>query len=139
MKYYFLAFKRYAVFSGRASRPEFWYFFLFNIIAALIFGFLAGVVGVLLGLDTPTTEGLANLYTLVALLPWLAVNARRLHDTGLSGWWILISLVPLLGLIAMLVLCAQDSQPGPNRFGPNPNDVASPLERTGATATALED
>ncbi len=123
MKYYFEAFKKYAVFSGRSTRSEYWFFLLFNLLAAIIIGLISGIIGAILGLDTETTTGLADLYILVALLPWLALNARRLHDIGLSGWWILISLVPLLGPIAMLVLCAQDSQPGPNRFGPNPKGV----------------
>lgn len=132
MKYYFEAFQKYAVFSGRATRSEFWFFFLFNLLATLLVGFVAGIIGALAGWDTVTTEGLADIYLLVVLLPWLALNVRRLHDIGLSGWWLLISLVPLLGTIAMLVLCAQDSQPGPNRFGPNPKGVNPTDSQIGA-------
>lgn len=123
MKYYFIAFQKYAVFSGRATRSEFWFFFLFNIIAVIIFGITAGIVAAALGWDTTSAEGLADLYLLAALVPWLALNVRRLHDIGFSGWWLLISMVPLLGPITMLVFCAQDSQPGANRFGPNPKGV----------------
>ncbi|TJY41720.1 DUF805 domain-containing protein [Cohnella pontilimi] len=63
---------------------------------------------------------LSGLYALAILLPSLAVSVRRLHDTGRSGWWLLIGLIPLIGAIILLVFTCQDSQPGDNRYGPNP-------------------
>jgi uncharacterized membrane protein YhaH (DUF805 family) len=63
---------------------------------------------------------LAGLYSLAVLIPSIAVGVRRLHDTGRSGWWLLISLVPLIGIIVLIVFLATDSQPGANQYGPNP-------------------
>ena len=89
--------KNYAVFDGKAGRPEFWMFVAVSI-----------VIGILLSvLRMPT---LSSLYSLVILIPSLAVGARRLHDTGRSGWWQLIGLVPLLGLVVLIVFFAQPSK-----------------------------
>lgn len=112
MNWYLTVLKRYTVFSGRAARTEFWMFALFNFIASIILG----VVDSVLGLGAL----LASLYSLAVLLPSLGVGIRRLHDTGRSGWWLLISLVPLVGIIVLLVFTIQDSQPGDNQYGPNP-------------------
>jgi uncharacterized membrane protein YhaH (DUF805 family) len=86
-------FRKYADFNGVASRPEFWWFFLFAFIVAL-------------ALNLVNTT-LANVVSLGMLLPQLAVGARRLHDTGKSGWWQLFLLVPVAGLIVLIVLWAQ--------------------------------
>ena len=112
MNYYIGCFKRYADFSGRARRKEYWLFALFNAIACFIVEFVDGLL-CLCGL-------LAGLYSLAVLVPSLAVTARRLHDTNRSGWWMLICLVPVIGGIWLLVLLVLDSQIGSNRFGANP-------------------
>lgn len=117
MTWYLTVLKKYAVFSGRARRKEFWMFTLFNIIFAVVAVVLDNVLGT-------ASEGLGygliyGLYSLAVLIPSLAVTVRRLHDVGKSGWWILISLVPLVGLW-LLVLLATDSQPGENKYGLNP-------------------
>ena len=93
-------------------------FFLFNV----IFSFLAVILDNVLGtVSEDTGYGIIySLYTLAVLLPGLAVLVRRLHDIGKSGWWIFISLVPLIGSIVLLVFLATDSQPGENQYGPNP-------------------
>ena len=71
--------------------------------------------------DSKTGAGLLNsVFSLVVLLPGLGVSVRRLHDTDHSGWWLLILLVPLVGVIVLLIFLVRDSQPGSNRFGPNP-------------------
>jgi uncharacterized membrane protein YhaH (DUF805 family) len=112
MNWYLTVLKRYTVFTGRAARTEFWMFALFNLIVSIVLG----VVDSVLGLGTL----LAGLYSLAVLLPSIGVGIRRLHDTGRSGWWLLISFVPLVGLIVLLVFTIQDSQPGDNQYGPNP-------------------
>ncbi len=104
----------YATFSGRARRSEYWFFVLFNILAGMVAlmvdrvlfpGFEDGVLNPLVGL--------------ALLLPSLAAAARRLHDRGRSGWWLLIGLVPVLGHILLLIWFCQPSE-GDNRFGPSP-------------------
>ena len=121
MKTYLEVLKKYAVFTGRARRKEYWLFFLINTIISLLIGFVLGIIG-LEELAFPV--GL--LYGLLVLLPNLGVTFRRLHDTGRSGWWLLIVLIPFIGAIVLLVFMALDSQPGDNKFGPNPKGVAGP-------------
>jgi uncharacterized membrane protein YhaH (DUF805 family) len=109
------ALSKYATFSGRARRSEYWWFVLFTVIVSA----LAAVVDSALGTDPGKTGLVGGLAALALLLPTLAVTARRLHDTGRSGWWMLISLVPVGGFIVMLVFTLQDSQ-GPNAWGDSP-------------------
>ncbi len=111
MNYYIECWKKYVTFSGRARRKEYWMFVLFNILASIAVGVVDGILG---------TVMLGSLYSLAVLLPGLAVCVRRLHDTDRSGWWILISLIPIVGIIVLLVFMCLDSTPGENRFGPNP-------------------
>ena len=112
MNWYLEVLKKYAVFGGRARRKEYWMFFLFNIIILLVLGFVEGLFG------SPGIIGI--LYSLAVLIPCIAVSVRRLHDTGRSGWWLLIGFVPLLGAIVLLVFMVQDSKPGDNQYGANP-------------------
>ncbi|WP_075291052.1 DUF805 domain-containing protein [Pararhizobium arenae] len=109
------AFSKYAVFSGRASRSEFWWFTLFNFLVNIV----ASLVDLLIG-----TEFISAISALVLLLPALAVGVRRLHDTDRSGWWILLGLVPLIGIIVLIVWYATEGTRGDNRFGPIPADLA---------------
>ncbi|MGX4690553.1 DUF805 domain-containing protein [Streptomyces sp. JNUCC 63] len=111
MNWYLEVLKKYAVFSGRARRKEYWMFVLFNFIVSIVLLAIGKAIGV---------EVLSGLYSLAVLLPGLGVAVRRLHDTGRSGWWILIGLVPLVGFIVLLVFTVSDSQPGDNQYGPNP-------------------
>ena len=111
MNWYLEVLKKYAVFGGRARRKEYWYFQLFYILISIVILIIDGVIGV---------DGLLfMLYTLAMLIPQLAVCVRRLHDSGKSGWWILISFVPLVSIV-LLVFMVQDSQLGENQYGPNP-------------------
>ena len=112
MNWYLDVLKKYAVFDGRARRKEFWMFVLLNAIIEVALTIVEKVIG--------GPGILSSLYGLAVLLPFIAVGARRLHDTGRSGWWQLIGFVPLVGLIVLLVFFAQDSQPGTNQYGPNP-------------------
>ena len=113
--------KKYACFSGRARRQEYWLFALFNIIAGIIIGVIAGV---LVSVTKVTAFAfLGTIYNLAVLIPGLAVLFRRLHDTGRSGWWWLIAFIPIIGWIVLIVFCCLDSQPGENQYGPNPKGL----------------
>ncbi|GAA1004635.1 DUF805 domain-containing protein [Streptomyces thermogriseus] len=116
MYWYLEVLKKYAVFSGRARRREYWMFFLVNFIVGLVLA----VIGQVLDLEI-----LQYLYSLAVLLPGLGVAVRRLHDTGRSGWWLLIALVPLIGAIVLLVFLVSDSQPDTNQYGPNPKTAVA--------------
>ncbi len=113
MNWYLEVLKKYAVFSGRARRKEYWMFILFNNIIVFVLGLIEEIAG-------SDQSILATLYMLAVLLPGLAVSVRRLHDTGRSGWWLLIGFVPLIGAIVLLVFMVQDSQQSENQYGPNP-------------------
>jgi uncharacterized membrane protein YhaH (DUF805 family) len=118
MNYYLSALKKYAQFSGRARRKEYWMFAFVNIIIFVILGilgyFVNGQIGGIIG----------GIYGLLVLIPSLAVLVRRLHDIGKSGWWILIGLVPFIGEIVLLIFSVMDGQPGQNQYGSNPKEVA---------------
>ncbi|MFW6277750.1 MAG: DUF805 domain-containing protein, partial [Prolixibacteraceae bacterium] len=118
MEWYKMVLQKYAVFNGRAGRKEYWMFFLFN----MLFGFAAIVLDNLFGIAFFGNfyGPLYLLYMLAVLIPALAVAVRRLHDTGKSGWWILISLVPFVGWIVVLILLAMEGEPGDNEYGPDP-------------------
>lgn len=110
--------RKYAVFSGRAGRPEFWWFFLFTFLVSIAAALLDAVMG--LDFDAEATGGsgvFQLLSTLALFVPSLAVNVRRLHDTGRSGWWLLILLVPCLGVIMMIVFCATAGESHGNKYG----------------------
>ena len=113
--------KKYACFSGRARRQEYWLFFLFNLIASIIINVIGGVLAGATGVDAFAFLG--AIYNLAVLIPSFAVFCRRMHDTGRSGWWWLIGLIPFVGWIVLLVFCCLDSQPGENKYGPNPKGL----------------
>lgn len=123
MNWFLMVLKKYAVFSGRAQRAEYWYYFLFYI---LIFIGLAIADGVTGSLSAETGMGLfTSIFALGMLIPSLAVSVRRLHDTNRSGWWVLVTLIPLIGGIVLLIFTVQDSTPGENKYGPNPKTAAT--------------
>jgi uncharacterized membrane protein YhaH (DUF805 family) len=108
---------KYATFSGRARRAEYWWFVLFQVLVSIV----AAILDAALGTDFGSGSGVFSLIvTLALLLPGLAVTVRRLHDTDRSGWWILIGLIPLVGAIVLIVFTVMDGTPGPNRFGASP-------------------
>ncbi|MDR7379589.1 uncharacterized membrane protein YhaH (DUF805 family) [Rhodoferax ferrireducens] len=130
MNWFVDALKKYAVFSGRAQRSEYWYFFLFYFGLAIGAALLDGMVG---AFNRQAGVGVfGSIVALGLLLPSLAVGVRRLHDIDRSGWWLLIAVVPVVGAIVLLVFSLKDSQPGSNRFGPNPKD-AFPSEKFSLT------
>lgn len=112
MNWYIAALKNYVGFDGRAHRTEFWMFTLFNFLfslAAMIVDSVLGLQGRVFGVCGP----IQVLYGLAVFLPSLALAVRRLHDTGRSGWFVLIALIPIIGGIWLLVLMCLDSQPDP--------------------------
>jgi uncharacterized membrane protein YhaH (DUF805 family) len=118
MNWYLGVLKKYAEFSGRARRREYWFFVLFNLIISAVLSIIDVFVG-----TYSASAGIGVLtciYTLAVLLPGIGVSIRRLHDTGRSGWWLLIALVPLVGAIVLLVFMLLDSEPTTNAYGPNP-------------------
>lgn len=102
----FTCFKKFADFKGRARRREFWYFELFCVLLSLLLSFI--------------NEDLATLAMLVTLIPNIAVNVRRLHDINRSGWWMLIALVPIVGILLLLFWAAQEGNPSANQYGESP-------------------
>ncbi|MFJ1972902.1 DUF805 domain-containing protein [Streptomyces sp. NPDC087903] len=114
MSWFIEVVKKYAVFAGRARRKEYWMFTLFAlIIYAVVFAIAFAIHAVWIGL----------ILELALLLPSWGVTVRRLHDTGRSGWWILLSAVPLVGGIIVLVWLCSDGKPGENQYGPNPKEI----------------
>ncbi len=106
----------YMDFERRARRKEYWMFALFNILIGLAIGIVLGIV----------SEGLANtvsgLFSLALFLPGLSVTVRRLHDVGKSGWFLLILLIPILGVFVLLYFMVIEGDHGPNEYGEDPKD-----------------
>lgn len=117
MDWYLKVLKNYVGFEGRARRKEYWMFVLINVIISIVLTIVETI--------TDIAPFLTVLYSLFVLLPSLAVTVRRLHDTGRSGWWVLISLIPLIGSIVLLVFTCQDSEEGDNQYGTNPKLVSN--------------
>lgn len=109
-------FREYAVFSGRASRSEYWYWVLFTFLVSSVIE-LFGIIFTAGSSPAVWVSVLSGIFALGVLVPGLAVAVRRMHDIGKGGGWIFITLVPLIGWIWFIVLCCQESQPGENRFG----------------------
>lgn len=114
--YYILAFQKYAQFSGRSTRSEYWWFYLVNIAVTLLLAIIDSVFSI------PFTL-LSTIYFFASLIPSLAIQVRRLHDVDKSGWYILLNFVIIIGWIWLLVLNILDSTPGANKYGQNPKGV----------------
>jgi uncharacterized membrane protein YhaH (DUF805 family) len=110
MEHFLNAFKNYANFSGRARRKEYWMFFLIYSLLYVGLSFIDGLLG---------SAWLSSIFSLVLLIPSISYAARRLHDTGRSGWWQLLYLIPLIGIIVVIVFLAQDSHEE-NEYGISP-------------------
>ena len=109
---------KYAMFNGRARRKEYWFFVLFNILASIALGIVDGITGTFN--DEMGVGLLGGIYWLAVLIPAIAVAVRRLHDTGRTGWWLLLCLIPVIGGLVLLIFMVFDSEPGDNQYGPNP-------------------
>lgn len=125
MHNYLRAWKKFAVCRGRATRAEYWQFFLVD---RLVFIFLY-MMFILSAAQNSTVTWfwliLFMLYYLAVIAPEFSVVVRRLHDTNRSGWWMLVALIPLVGPFVFLYFLVQDSQSGENRYGPNPKEIAA--------------
>ncbi len=117
----------YANFNGRASRSEYWWFYLFTFLVGLPLGVIDGVI--LVVMDVPidsllwSFSPLGTLFQLSIMIPSLAVAVRRMHDLGKSGWMLLIGLIPCVGIILLIVWTASDGEPHDNAYGPVPTNV----------------
>ena len=132
MEWMLMPLRRYADFSGRSRRKEYWMFFLFNLLVATAIWVAIGIAMLLMynmdasesammALFTPLV-GLYMLYVLAVIVPGLAVTVRRFHDQDHSGWMILLGLIPGIGGIILLVFMCLEGTNGPNRYGPDPVD-----------------
>jgi uncharacterized membrane protein YhaH (DUF805 family) len=118
MEWMTMPLRRYAEFSGRSRRKEYWMFTLLLVIVNIIISVIEGVLGLT---GTIGTYGPLTLVVFLAILvPSIAVGVRRLHDTGRSGWWILIGLIPIIGAIVLLIFFVLEGTKGPNEYGPDP-------------------
>lgn len=136
MDWYLAVLRKYAVFEGRARRKEYWMFTLFN----AIFGFIPVLIMQIMSVSIAMSDSFAPLFWIMAMgavsfiyclavfVPTMAVSVRRLHDIGKSGWYMFIVLIPIIGPIWYLVLLCIDSDPGQNKYGPNPkqNEYENP-------------
>lgn len=142
---YILMFKNYANFSGRSRRSEYWMAavanFLLVLITSVVFGIMivsefeemSRVVDFKMMYDIPVKFSdfgslgiyavVMLLYALITFIPSLSLQVRRLHDTGKSGWLLLLSLIPTVGSIIIFVFMVLDSTPGANKYGPNPKGI----------------
>lgn len=144
MKWFIKAFRQYADFSGRASRQEFWMFVLFNLLFAMAWALVAGLLTGLLGDSFDhDSDRLIFMYKLIAIyyavttVPAMAVGVRRLHDTGRSGWWMLVCLIPFVGGIWLIVLMCLDGSAGDNRYGSPPDGTTGNVPKYDLRQKAL--
>ncbi len=122
MSWYLKVLKKYAVFSGRARRMEYW---MFVLVSALIsVGLMIVEYASGMEIDWLGYGPLTLLYSLFVLIPGLAVSVRRLHDIDKTGWWVLIGLIPVIGTIVLIIFTVRGGNPGDNRYGSNPKQMA---------------
>ncbi len=116
--YYIRAFQKYGQFSGRATRSEYWWFYLITFAVSILASILDTIFNIPLGL-------ISVIYFFVSLIPTISIQIRRLHDVDKSGWYILLNFVIIIGWIWLLILNILDSTPGDNKYGPNPKKIVS--------------
>lgn len=123
---------KYATFSGRAPRSEYWWWWLFYLILLLVAGILDSSLGLA---EKPGQGPIGGILALGLLLPNIAVAARRLHDLDRSGWWLLIGFIPIIGWLVLLYWYVQPGTPEENRFGPDPLAAMPDLGETAPPTT----
>jgi uncharacterized membrane protein YhaH (DUF805 family) len=117
MQWYLKVLRQYVDFTGRARRTEYWMFVLFSMSITIVLGVLDNLMGMAF---VPGSYGpLGLIYILAVLLPTVGVGVRRLHDTGRSGWWMLLGPIPLVSIV-LIVFLAIEGDRGPNAYGPDP-------------------
>ena len=125
--------QKYAAFSGRASRSEYWWFFLFTVLGGIVLSLIDGVLGTTIGYNQIIAGKIVHqeigiidaLFQLAMLVPAIAVSVRRLHDTDRSGWFYLLIFIPIIGPVVLIVFFIQQGTNGRNRFGDDPLRPAS--------------
>lgn len=123
MEWMLMPLKRYAEFSGRSRRKEYWMFVLGVFIAAIVLSIIEGALG-MTGMVGGVYGPLTTIFFLGVLIPSIAVQVRRFHDQDKSGWFLLLALIPFVGGLIVLVFMCLEGTRGPNRFGPDPKDPA---------------
>ncbi len=120
MNWYIGVLTKFADFSGRARRKEYWMWALFYIIGVIVLSIIDGM----LGMRGASGFGLlSGLFMLLNLVPSIAVGVRRLHDRDMSGWFMLLALVPLAGIALFVIFCLEGTR-GSNKYGPDPKGIA---------------
>lgn len=118
MNWFVAVLRKYATFTGRARRKEYWMYWLIYVLISIVLMFVDGIAGTL---NADTGTGLfSSIFMLGTLLPSLAVTVRRLHDTDRNGWWILLGFIPLIGGLILLIFTVKAGDPAENRYGPSP-------------------
>lgn len=126
MDTYLTPWRKYATFKGRASRKEFWTFYLVNTAIVLFFGSIHshGLIRLMSGsFELSGLSTVLFLFVWAALMPTLAVIVRRLHDLGRTGWWVLLGFLPVIGGLVLLIMLLFDGQSSTNQYGPNPKSM----------------
>ncbi|EGA88925.1 hypothetical protein GPDM_12916 [Planococcus donghaensis MPA1U2] len=119
MKEFLDVFKKTLDFKSRSRRKEYWMFILWTTIISVVLS----IIEIIAGLEIAPDIGLlSTIFTLVILIPSISVTVRRLHDIGRTGWWLLLSFIPILGWIALFVFTLLDSESGSNKYGSNPKE-----------------
>lgn len=122
MKEFIDVFKKTFDFSGRSRRKEYWMFVLFTTVISIVLS----IIDVIAGLQLTEDIGvLGGLFSLLIIIPTFSVTVRRLHDIGRSGWWVLLTFIPLIGWITLFIFSLLDSQSGTNAYGPSPKESYS--------------
>ena len=124
LEWMLLPLKRYADFSGRSRRKEYWMFVLGVFIAAIVLSIVEGILG-MSGMVGGVYGPLTTIFLLAVIIPSIAVQVRRFHDQDKSGWMVLLAFIPILGGLAVLIFMCLEGTRGTNRFGPDPKDPAS--------------
>lgn len=112
----------YANFKGRARRQEYWMFAFINLMIAVLLSIVDTVV------FSAGNFIFSSLYMLIVLIPGIAVAVRRLHDTSRSGWWMLLAVIPVIGVLALIIMMCVDSTPAPNQYGSNPKGIGNRMQ-----------
>lgn len=116
INWYLQVLNKYMQFKGRACRSEYWYFFLFNLLIGAGINLFSGILGALSGHSSSLGGVVFNVYQLALFIPFLAVGVRRMHDTGHSGWWI------ILPIVNFIFLCLRGDKDA-NKYGPAENNL----------------
>lgn len=134
MDWMLMPLKRYAEFSGRSQRMEYWMFVLFQVIVIVALMLLTGIMGAIFGSEDGELGVVGGLMAIIMfvfifglIVPTIAVTVRRLHDQDKSGWWYLLNFVPFGGIVLFVFMCL-DGTPGPNQYGPDPKGDAGTFE-----------